>query len=275
MNYTTSRALLPRSIPGLFVAGLFTATMLASLHADTITVSDFNNTVRGLTETYIWNNMADNAYYGSNTEMKIGTASGGADIYRGLMTMDLSKVLGLNPSLNGATITNVELTFTVISSTFGTAGDSVQINLHTTQNFNETGANWKYRVGTTTWATVGGNYVSGARVLHGSATVANDAAAGTKVTITGESLTNIVTTAIMNPATAPSLWLLKFDDETLAGTNLLTFATRENAEASLRPVLTVTYTPASSVPEPSTWVMIAGLGALVFCFIGRRLRSRN
>lgn len=205
--------------------------------------------------------------YGGNIEMLAGTV-GASDFARTLLAFDLS-----SPLLTGATINSVSLTFTTTTTDTGSTSATVGYSLYQlTQTFTEGSgtvaspstddSTWANRTTGTAWTTAGGTFNS--TVLSSYSTNPNTLAAGS--TVTFGSTSNF--TSVVSSSIGASYFGLLLKQTTEGSVReLLRLASGENATSSNWPVLTIDYT---AVPEPSTYAVLAGLGALGWAAARRR-----
>ncbi|MDQ8193641.1 DNRLRE domain-containing protein [Coraliomargarita sp. SDUM461004] len=176
-----------------------------------------------------------------------------SDELRGFLQFDLS-----DPLLTGATINSVTLTLTIGGGDSSSVDGVDTLNLYQTNTaFTEGGAQWD-----TPWTTDGGDLDA----LVASAT----ADAGT--VITGDTVSfsgGTLDTAVFNTI-GGSIGLILSVDSIDAARSIFRFTSRTPVgnPASYVPVLSIDYT--ATVPEPSTYALLAGLSVIGLAVMRRR-----
>ena len=215
---------------------------------------------------------SDNTAANGNTNVQlVGTLPAG--VLRSVYSFDLAS----QSALVGATINSVTLTFTVndASEHDGAGSESVggvfQIDLHLlSSGFTETGVTW-VGSGVSAWGTPGGDFSP--TVLSSVSGNPSTVAAGAKLIFpSSAALIQAVSTSVSG--TSSLNLMMNLGDETTGLRNIFRITSSEpNAvPGSYAPLLTIDYTPVSSVPEPSAFAAIAGIGALGFVASRRRRR---
>lgn len=204
-------------------------------------------------DTTIYSNAtSDNG--GAGTSNRAGR-TGTAGLRRLLIKFDLSSI----PA--GATINSATLQFYVTHRTSGTPAYVFALHRLTNAWVEGTGngqgsggtvvtgaTSWNYRqYSTVAWATAGGDYVG---TISASTSIA--ATNGITPQFTGAGMVADVQNWVRG--TQPNYgWIMLGDESTGAANGARGFASAEATTASQRPLLTITYTPASSVNDWSVY----------------------
>ena len=200
---------------------LFSVMSIAAMAVQLTSVNAVTQSFGSSADSWL-NANATGTNYGSNTTMRLDTAGGVAGDGRPVFRFDLSSI----PT--NATVTGVvlRLQVTTVSST-----ESRTARLYAlSQSFTEGGVTWNARGTGQNWTTAGGTYGTelATRAITGAGAY------------TWSSAT--LTTRVQSWVTTPSGNLGFLIGDTATGTVTKDFATKENANTTIRPILEVTYT---------------------------------
>lgn len=194
----------------------------------------------------------------TNASMLVGNNSGTGADFHGLLSFDLS-------AISAGSIIN-SITLTLYSNGDSTSGASaIQVDLLAlTRSFVSSEATWNNSSTGNAWGTGGGDY--SATIL--SSLSFSPKVIATKTFATGEQFVSVVQSALNTSRTLDLF--LRLDDESGTTRNLFFFASDLDAMQSHRPSLTIDFV-SSAVPEPSSFAIFAGFGAIVIVCARRRL----
>lgn len=203
----------------------------------------------------------------------VGDTTTANDYLRGVFSFNLN-----DPLLVGATINSVTLKLYINGDDTASLSsvETLQV-FQLAQAFNETQVTWTQAQSGTPWSTPGGDF-SSTLLSSVTANPHQDSTAPNQELLFASSadfVASVASTLLQSDKTIGLLVKLAVEDNNRSIFRISTGTTTGNqsvlAEAQYRPQLVIDYTP-SSIPEPSAFSALAGIGALGFVASRRRRR---